>query len=244
MSIAVILAAAGQSHRFGGKRKKPFIDLKGRAVWLRAAEHFVNRDDVSQTLIAIAPDDIEWFKAKFRPNLAFTNIEIVGGGSTRAESVKNALDQVSKDIEIVAVHDAARPLLARKWIDEIFETARKTGAAIPATPVSATLKRVANGRIEETVPRESLWQAQTPQTFRRKLLLDAYAHAKDMKVTDEAQLVEQFGHAVSIVEGSPMNIKITRQPDLRMAEALLGVLPKDKGLGGLHPFADEEPRLL
>ncbi len=245
--FAVILAAAGKSTRFRdpNKRKKPFIDLKGRAVWVRAAEVFVNRDDVVQSLIAISPDDMEWFKEKFRPNLAFMEIEIVEGGASRAESVYNALQQVRDDVDFVAIHDAARPLITRDWVTEVFQAAEANGAAIPALPASATLKRVdADNQIVETISREGLWAAQTPQVFRRELLLEAFEKRGELNATDEAQLVEQLGHKVKVVRGWPMNIKLTSSADLGMAIALVNALPKPKGIGPLHPFADEEPRSL
>lgn len=244
--FAVILPAAGSSRRFGDpRRKKTFVDLKDRPVWVRAAEHFINRPDVSQTLVVVAESDLEFFKEKFRPNLAFMGVDIVTGGAERADSVQNALARVRSDAEFVAVHDAARPLLASKWIDSVFARAAETGAAILATPVTATLKRVdAEGKIAETVSREHLWAAQTPQVFRRELLLEAFAKRNGFVATDEAQLVERIGHPVAVVDGSPINLKITTQEDLRVAERLLDALPREKAFGSLHPFADEEPRFL
>jgi 2-C-methyl-D-erythritol 4-phosphate cytidylyltransferase len=190
-TFAVILAAAGRSSRFQmNKRKKPFVDLKGRAVWLRAAELFLNRDDVVQALIAVAPEDLDWFKEKFRPNLAFMNIEIVAGGAQRTDTVQNALARVRNDVDFVAVHDAARPLLVPEWIDAIFRAAERTGAAIPAIAITSTLKRVSgDNTITETILRDDLWQAQTPQVFRRELLLEAFAQRGDSLATDESQLV-------------------------------------------------------
>lgn len=239
-AFAVIIPAAGQSSRFGdSRRKKPFIELKGRPVWVRAVEVFANRDDVKQLLIVVSPEDIDFFKEKFQANLAFMAIEIVPGGRQRADSVKNALARVRADIDYVAVHDAARPLIVKQWIDRIFAAAEQYGAAIPAVPIASTIKRVENGRIVETVPREKLWAAQTPQVFKRQLLLDAYSRWDGSEATDEANLVERMGQPVTIVEGSPMNIKITTQEDFKMAEALLGALPQERGLRSLHPFADE-----
>jgi 2-C-methyl-D-erythritol 4-phosphate cytidylyltransferase len=241
--FAVILPAAGRSSRFKmQQRKKPFVELKGRPVWVRSAEHFVNREDVAQTLIVVSPDDLEWFKEKFRANLAFMNVEIVAGGAERADSVQNALARVRAEVDFVAVHDAARPLLVAPWIDAVFQAAEKVGAAIPAVRITSTVKRGTPDGGQEviaaTVPRENLWAAQTPQVFRRQLLLDAYAQRGDSPATDEATLVERLGHPIALVEGSPMNLKITTQDDFRMAEALLGALPKvDRR--PLHPFADE-----
>jgi 2-C-methyl-D-erythritol 4-phosphate cytidylyltransferase len=242
-TFAVILPAAGKSTRFTShKRKKPFIDLKGRAVWVRAAECFINREDVKQVLLVVSREDLEWVKEKFRPNLAFMNIDIVEGGTERFQSVQNALARVKSDVEFVAVHDAARPLIVKEWVDAIFAAAEKSGAAIPAIPTANTLKRVgADSRILETVSREGLWQAQTPQVFRRQVLLDAFAKRGDLAATDEAQLVENTGYPVTAIEGWPMNIKITTFADFKMAEALCDALPKPKLLGKMHPFADESP---
>lgn len=239
--FAVVIPAAGKSTRFSkNRRKKPFVELKGRAVWLRTAEHFVNREDVAQTIIAVSPDDREWFTEKFRPNLAFMDAEIVEGGTERADTVENALARIKADVDFVAVHDAARPLLVAEWVDRVFAAAEKSGAAILAVPVAGTLKKAERGRIAETVSRENLWEAQTPQVFRRELLLEAYAKRDGFQATDEAQLVERIGGEVTIVESSPMNFKITSADDFRMAEAVLGALPK-KSFRSLHPFADEEP---
>jgi 2-C-methyl-D-erythritol 4-phosphate cytidylyltransferase len=242
-TFAVILPAAGQSTRFSAqKRKKPFIELKGRPVWVRAAECFINREDVRQTLLVVPRDEIEWVKEKFRPNLAFMNIDLVEGGSERFQSVQNALARVRSDIDFVAVHDAARPLIVKEWVDAIFAAAEKSGAAIPGLAPSNSLKRVGPDRtVKETVPREGIWQAQTPQVFRRQLLLDAFAQRGQLPATDEAQLVENFGHPVTVIDGWPMNIKITTFADFKMAEALVDALPKPKLMRGLHPFADESP---
>ncbi|MCA9076143.1 MAG: 2-C-methyl-D-erythritol 4-phosphate cytidylyltransferase [Planctomycetaceae bacterium] len=238
--FAVIIPAAGQSSRFGGgTRKKPFVDLKGRPVWVRTAEVFAGMDEVVQTILCVSPEDIEGFKLKFAANLAFMEIEIVEGGKTRAESVENGLARVTDDVDYVAVHDAARPLIVKKWVREVFEAAEKSGAAIPAVPLSSTIKRVDASAITETVDRTGLYAAQTPQVFAKQVLLDAYAKRQGYEATDEAELVERSGHPVTIVNGWAMNLKITTQDDFKMAEALIDALPPEKSLGALHPFSDE-----
>jgi 2-C-methyl-D-erythritol 4-phosphate cytidylyltransferase len=147
---------------------------------------------------------------------------------------------VKPDVEFVAVHDAARPCIVDPWIDSVFEAARRDGAAILAAPVQATLKRADQKKhITATVDRESLWEAQTPQVFRRELLVEAYAKRGREPVTDDAQLVERLGKPVTIVPGSPLNIKITSRDDLKLAEQVLKVLPKPKLEGFQHPFADD-----
>lgn len=240
--FAVIIAAAGRSSRFGSqspREKKVFRELQGRPVWLRSVEAFVDRPDVAQTIVIVSPDDLEWFKEKYAPNLGFRDLDIVAGGAERADSVMNALARVQSDIDFVAIHDAARPLIVKQWIDDIFQAAEKHGAAIPATPVSSTLKRVNGGSIVETVPRDKLFAAQTPQVFRRELILEAYARRGDFEATDEASLVERLGHAVHVVTGSPMNIKITTQEDLKIAGVLLGILPREKGLDAIAPSKND-----
>ena len=240
--FAVILPAAGKSSRFRDQHyKKPFATLDGRAVWIHAAEKFCNRQDVGQTILIISPEDREEFSGKFGGNAALMGVEVALGGDQRSDSVANALSRVKSDCDYVAVHDAARPCIVEAWIDAVFAAATKSGAAILAAPVNGTLKRAAGDQtIAETVARENLWEAQTPQVFRRQLLIDAYARRGKEPATDDAQLVERLGHKVTIVPGSPMNIKITTKDDLRTAAALLKALPRPKLAGPAHPFADDD----
>lgn len=241
--FAVIIPAAGQSSRFRDREKKPFVNLDGRAVWLRSAELFVTRSDVIQCIIVVARADQEMFRRRYGPNLAFMNVQIADGGAERFESVANALSLVKPEADFVAIHDAVRPCLTTALIDAVFGKAAQTGAALLAVPVSDTIKRVdAQHRVCETVSRQGLWQVQTPQVFRRDLLMSAYA-ARDKlgkDVTDDAQLVEAAGHTIHVVEGAPTNIKITSKADLVLAEAILKAMPRPKPGGPIHPFAEEE----
>lgn len=241
-SYAVILPAAGRSTRFRDPNyKKPFANLAGRAVWLHSAERFLNRPDVKQVIVVVSEEDREEFGRKFGANLAIMGVEVCTGGAERTDSIRNALAKVRDEIDFVAIHDAARPCIADKWIDHVFAAAQQSGAAILAVPVAATLKRAAKGSppvIAETVDRTGLWEAQTPQVFRRDLLTKAYANNSGPS-TDDAQLVERLGTSVALVEGSAMNLKITTKDDLRLAEQVLKVLPKSKPEGFVHPFADD-----
>jgi 2-C-methyl-D-erythritol 4-phosphate cytidylyltransferase len=241
-TFAAIVTAAGKSSRFGDRNyKKPFAILGGRAVWLHSADRFLNRGDVKQTIITVAPEDREDFDRKFGANVAIMGIDVVEGGEHRADSVQRALERVRSEIEFVAVHDAARPCTAEKWIDQVFEAAARSGAAILAAPVAETLKRVdGKKQITATVDRASLWTAQTPQVFRRELLIEAYAKRGNDSATDDAQLVERLGHAVTVVPCPAMNLKITTRDDLRLAEQVLKVLPKPKLDGFNHPFAGDD----
>jgi 2-C-methyl-D-erythritol 4-phosphate cytidylyltransferase len=240
-TFAVILPAAGQSRRFHDKAyKKPFAPLGGRAVWLHSAERFMNRADVKQVIVCVAAEDRDLFDLKFGANIAILGVQVIEGGEHRTDSVQRALEHVKNEIEFVAVHDAARPCIVDPWIDSVFEAAKRDGAAILAAPVQATLKRADSKKhVTETVSRESLWEGQTPQVFRREILIEAYAKRGRDPVTDDSQLVERLGRSVTIVPCSPLNIKITTRDDLKLAEQVLKVLPKPKLEGFQHPFADD-----
>ena len=238
----MILAAAGQSSRFqDANYKKPFAPLAGRAVWLHAAEKFLDRDDVGQVVVVVAPEDRAAFAEKFGANLAFMGVTLALGGDHRAASVRNGLEKLAPEIDMVAIHDAARPCLAQAWIDRVFAAGVLTGAAILAIPVVGTLKRVGpDRRITETVDRTGLWEAQTPQVFRRDLLERAFAAGHGDRPTDEAALVEAIGQPVTVVPGSPLNLKITSREDLRLAEQALKALPAPRLSGPAHPFAGDD----
>jgi 2-C-methyl-D-erythritol 4-phosphate cytidylyltransferase len=241
--FAVILPAAGQSSRFKDKEKKPFALLDGRAVWLRSAELFVTREDVCQCIIVVAPSDQEVFRRRYTANLAFMNIQIANGGAERFESVANALALLKPEAEYVAIHDVARPCLADELINAVFDKAAKTGAALLAVPVTDTVKRVDGQHlVQETVARQGLWLAQTPQVFRRDWVVEAYAQRGKLaqEITDDTQLVETAGHKVHVVDGSSTNVKITTKADIYLAEAVLKSRPKPKPTGPMHPFAEEE----
>ena len=241
-AVAVVLPAAGRSSRFAGRDKKPFTNLDGRAVWLRTAELFVGRPDVKQILVVVSPEDREQFDRRYAANVAFMGVTVVAGGSERFESVANALAALRDDIDLVAVHDAVRPCTPPAVIDAAFRAAAERGAAVPAVPVGDTLKRAgADHRVEATVPRANLWLAQTPQTFRRDWLVGAYAKRTSLAaaITDDAQLVEAAGHPVYVVAGSPLNLKITTQDDLKIAASLLALREAEVKKGSYHPFADE-----
>src|SRR5688572_21241436 len=241
-AFTVILPAAGKSTRFGGKEKKPYVNLDGTAVWLRTANLFANRPDVVQTILVINPDDRELVERRYAANLMFLNIKVVDGGVERFVSVANALAQVKAEADFVAVHDAVRPCTPAALIDAVFAAAVKHGAAVPGLAVADTLKRVDNQmHVTQTVPRVGLWQAQTPQVFRKDWLVEAYARragaGKD--VTDDAQIVEAAGHPVRVIPGSPFNLKITTHEDLKIAGQFLKLREaEDKPKAG-RPFDDE-----
>lgn len=238
---SVILAAAGNSSRFKDDHyKKPFALLNQKAVWLHSADRFLKRRDVKQLIMVIAESDQDSFMSKFGANLAVLGIDVVLGGKERCDSIAKALKKVNSTADFVAIHDAARPCLPGDDIESVFQAAADSGAAILATPVTSTLKKSADGKlVESTVDRDRLWQALTPQVFKREIIVSAYENIGDAKPTDDAQLLEQQGHPVTIVDGSPLNIKITTRRDLALAAACLAAMPRPKFDAPIHPFADD-----
>lgn len=244
--FCVIVPAAGKSERFG-EEKKTFAKLDGRPIFLRTLEHFIHREDVCQTILAVAPEDMGQMKSMYGANLGFLDVQLVEGGPRRCDTVSAALKAISPKAEFVAIHDAARPCVPPDRIDAVFVEATKTGAAILACPITGTIKRVSASKvIDETVSRANLYEAQTPQVFRKDLILQAYEKglakpgnepiplarggqgggpSSDFENTDDAQLVEILGHPVSVVVCDATNIKITTKADLTLAGAILKARP-------------------
>lgn len=241
--VAVIICAAGPASRFGGKRKKQFVDVAGRAVFLRSMELFSNRDDVKQILLGISQEDEELVSVKWGANLKFFNVKLFFGGDKRFDTVCKGLALVRDDIELVAVHDAARCCVTAELIDKVITAAAKSDAAIPACSVAATIKQVRENTIIKTVDRSDLYEAQTPQVFECSLLKKAYENLKNIdenKISDDSQLVEALGRKVTIVESDSSNIKITRQSDIPIAEAILKSRPAPKPQGPIGPYIEAQ----
>ena len=244
--FAVILPAAGRSTRFGDpSQKKVYADLDGRAVWLRAADAFADREDVAQMIVAIHPEDRELFDRCYGDEVIFRGIVVIEGGAERFDTIALALRKLSPEVDHVAVHDAARPCVTSEQVAAVFEAAVQHGAALLALAVADTLKRVGpDGRTNATVCRAGLFGAQTPQVFRRDWLEAAYSTrhnlvASGVAITDDAQLVEAIGHPSVVVPGSASNLKITNPDDLALAAAILRSCPSLDRTGFVHPFRDE-----
>ncbi|MDG1874383.1 MAG: 2-C-methyl-D-erythritol 4-phosphate cytidylyltransferase [Mariniblastus sp.] len=241
-SFSVILAAAGKSSRFNDPNfKKPFANLKNKPVWLYSAELFQKVAGVKQVIMVISPEDKDEFIGRFGANVAVMGIDVVLGGAERADSVEKGLAKVDPSCDYVVIHDAARPCIDQELIVSVMDAAIEFEAAVPAIPINSTLKRSAAGKmIDETVDRSNLYQAQTPQVFKRGLIQELYASRNGAQPTDEAQLLEMNGHPVAMVAGSPFNIKITKREDLRFARACLDSMPATKFDAPIHPFANDD----
>lgn len=228
MSFAsVILAAAGEGSRLGAGVRKAHFEIGGRSLLDWSIDLFTPLPEVREIVVALHPDDVAGDRGRdvFGRLRSRKVTAVVAGGATRSESVSRALAAVSDSAEVVAVHDAARPLTPEGVIRRVLETARDTGAAIAAAPVTDTLKRVdENSAVTGTVSRENLYGAQTPQAFRAEILRRAHRErASDAApATDDAALVEAIGVRVSVVACTAPNLKVTTAADAAIAESLLG----------------------
>lgn len=212
MKTTAIIVAAGSGSRFNSDTPKQFFEINGKPVIVHTIERFQAAPSVdSIVLVLAAPFDFSPFSKVAK---------IVAGGSTRAESVRNGLAAIDSDI--VAVHDGARPLVTVDEIERTIAKAKETGAACLVAPVTDTIKSIRGGEIADTLDRDKLRRALTPQAFRTEVLRKAFEGVDlNESVTDECYLVEKLGHPIAIVEGNSRNIKITHPEDLILAEALI-----------------------
>lgn len=219
--VHVLVPAAGIGQRFGGPVPKQYISLCGKPIIQHSLECLLEIFD--QISVAISDEDDYWDELEIAKD---SRIRRVVGGETRAESVRNALKSISdaKGGDWVLIHDAVRPLVSASDINRLIsKLSEHPCGGLLGTPVYETVKRVStDGDVLRTEDREGLWTAQTPQLFRFAALLEAMDSAEKLdKITDEASAMETAGHKLLAVEGSPMNIKITRQADLEFAELIL-----------------------
>ena len=224
MNIAII-AAAGAGTRMASDRPKQFLLLAGTPVIIHTLKVFEQCESINEVIVVVPAAESAGFLSLAAKYGLRKVARVVPGGATRAESVKRGLQAIrAATAEIVAVHDGVRPFVTVEEIDATVVAAQTNGAAILVAPVTDTIKQVSDGRIMQTLDRGELRRALTPQCFRYELLRQAYQAADDTdpSVTDESVLVEKLGFPVSIVEGSPRNIKVTTAEDLVIAEAILG----------------------
>lgn len=233
--VVALVPAAGRGLRMGGSIPKQFLSLGGEPLIVQSLRILQAAPVVDQIILAVPSADIEYCENEIVSRHRFTKVtKVVAGGAERQDSVRHALAQVPQDTEIVLIHDAVRPFVTQRMIDEVVAAARKEGAAIIALPMRDTVKQVrTDGMIERTVDRGPLWLAQTPQAFRRDWIEAAHrkAHAEGVRATDDAFLVEWLGYPVAVVEGSGENIKMTRPEDMVIGEAILASRMKERGTG-------------
>ena len=223
--VGVVVVAAGQGSRLGGSVPKQFREIAGVPLVLRALRPFLDHPEVAQVVLALPSDQVtappSWLAAMLGSKLT-----MVAGGAERRDSVAAGLVALRPECRFVLVHDGARPFVERTTIDAVLAKAREGWGAVPAVPLSDTLKETGSDgdpiRVNRTLPRERLWRAQTPQGFPRAMLERAYTASTGdgLRATDDAMLVERLGERVCVVPDSVRNFKVTTPEDLAFAELM------------------------
>jgi 2-C-methyl-D-erythritol 4-phosphate cytidylyltransferase len=217
--VGAIIAAAGSSRRAG--QDKLFATVMGKPLLAWTLETFVHYSGLQRIVVVLRRETMEAGEALLASMHVDGLVVTCVGGERRQDSVRAGLERL-EDCEWVLVHDGARPCVTPELIGQGIEAAKRAGAAIPAIQVTETVKEVGESNlIERTLPRSRLWTAQTPQIFRRELLVQAHEEFSEETVTDDAELLERMGHAVWVFPGDPSNLKVTTAGDLVLAEALL-----------------------
>ena len=222
--VSVIFPAAGQGRRMQAGVNKVFLELGGRPMLVRALLSFSACAEVGELIVAAAEDEVEFLRRALAKVTGLKPYRVTAGGETRQHSVRNALHEVSPEAQLILVHDAARPLVTGEVIERVIAAAKECGAAVAAVPEKNTVKVVdGDGFVQATPDRATLWAVQTPQGFRRDILLRAHARAMEEGFlgTDDASLVERLGEPVRVTEGDYRNIKVTTPEDLLFVEAFL-----------------------
>ena len=225
MKADAVIVSAGKGQRFMEGRKKQFHLLSGKPILAHTLDKFETCPLIHSILLVVGQEDMDYCMKEIIEKYHLRKIsQIVPGGKRRQESVKNGIDVLSKDAEVVVIHDGVRPFVTKAIIEESIQLAIRFGAVVVAMPVKETIKMAhSDGTVLKTLDRESLWQIQTPQTFQANLIKEAYHRATENGFigTDDASLVEQLGVKVHILPGSYTNIKITTKEDLMLAHLFL-----------------------
>lgn len=232
MKAVAVIVSAGKGQRFMNGKKKQFYFLADKPILAHTLDKFETCPLVHSILLVVGQDDMDYCLKEIVEKYQYQKIsQIVPGGKRRQESVKNGIEALAKDAEIVVIHDGVRPFVTREMIEESIYSAQRFGAVVMAMPVKDTIKMAhANGTVLQTLDRESLWQIQTPQTFQAHVIKEAYQKATEdgFVGTDDASLVERMGIKVHILPGSYTNIKITTPEDLILANLFLRIKARPK----------------
>lgn len=226
MKATAIIVAAGEGLRIGGNVPKPYLPLVGRAMLLRTLDRVSNARNIAKVVVVVAASELSRCKGMLQGDGALSQRPwaLQSGGATRQQSVKAGLEKVDGDTDIVVIHDGARPFVSPALIERCIELADRRGAVIAGLPARDTIKIVSDDhRVLSTPDRKAMWEIQTPQVFRRELIVEAHDRAvrEGFTATDDAMLVEQMGTPVWVIDGEKTNLKITLPEDLWLAEAMI-----------------------
>ena len=220
MKITAIIPAAGTGERFGEKKQLKL--LNGRPLIFHTIQPFIKSELINEIIVVVPKDDVNQVGRELKSTLISKKIEVVSGGKTRQQSVNNGLKISNKESELICVHDGVRPFVTLDLIEKVIKASMGHDGAILAIPSSDTIKKVMEDQILETLPRETIWRAQTPQVFLKSALEEAIQIAIDENIegTDEASILEKIGYQIGFVEGSSINIKITTKEDWIFAKSI------------------------
>jgi 2-C-methyl-D-erythritol 4-phosphate cytidylyltransferase len=226
MHVTAIIVAAGEGKRLGGQVSKTFLPIAGRPLVLRTLDRFFSTQSIEKVIVVVAEQELRQGQALIQndPNLSHRPWVLQAGGATRQESVRRGLEKLDTDCEIVAIHDGARPFVSSSLIDRCVGEAYRVGAVVIGVSVRDTIKVVSKEHwVQATPARNTLWNIQTPQVFRKEIIVEAHdwGTRQAIEATDDAMLVERIGQPVFLLEGEGTNIKITVPQDILLAEALL-----------------------
>ena len=220
MKISAIIPAAGRGERFGGKKQLKIMG--NRPLMFKTISPFISSDLITELVLVVPENDVEQVEQELKSIVSAKPLKVIAGGKTRQQSVHKGLTVTEDSAELICIHDAVRPFITEALIEKVVNKCKEHDGVILAQPSTDTVKKVIDDQILETLPRETIWRAQTPQVFSKSALLEALelAEAENIHGTDEASLLERIGYQVGFVEGSSLNIKITTEEDWIFAEAI------------------------
>jgi 2-C-methyl-D-erythritol 4-phosphate cytidylyltransferase len=224
VSVCAIIAAAGHGDRIASPIPKQFLEIENKPIVVHTLEKFCQCELIDRIIIVVPKDWYRHIVENIIEKYSILKInKIVIGGATRQESVYRAIEAVSEDIVTVVIHDAVRPFVTLNLLRKVIKKGKETGAAVLAVPAHESIKKVSGKQIKYSIKRDSIWLVQTPQVFKKDLILNAYQQAFFNCITaaDDSELVEYLGYPIDVVEGSRTNIKITTQEDLDLAEIIV-----------------------
>jgi len=226
MHVAAIVLAAGAGRRIGGDVAKTYLPIAGRPLVLRTLDRVFAAKTVEQVVLVVAASEMDRCGSLLGADSLLCNrpYRLQTGGATRQQSAKRGLERVAANIDVVMIHDGARPFVSAALIDRCAESAAEKGAVVVGLPARDTIKVVGDDRLIRSTPeRGSLWEIQTPQVFQKELIVAAHQQAESdgVEVTDDAMVVERLGKPVYVLEGERTNLKITLPEDLWLAELMI-----------------------
>lgn len=224
MTVRLLLAAAGSGTRLGAERPKALVEIAGRPLLVWTLTRFHSMGLAAGAVVLATPGAISEFEATINAAAIDATVSVVEGGAERQLSVQNGLAALPDDTDIIIIHDAARPFVSRESVEAAVAAADEYGAATVALPaVDTILQADGDEFLEGTPSRTAMWLCQTPQVFRRDIIVESHEQARSDSnlTTDDASLVKRYGHPVKLVPGHPLNFKITTPADIAFAETVI-----------------------